>query len=104
MLSDFVKKKRNLFDYKKTEFFKIQKIAFFPKGSLMLLTKKCQFFSYLQLIKIRVEIMLSDIAEKKKPFLALKNRIFDSPKNRIFSKSELTLLTKKFQFGFFIYN
>ena len=55
----------------------------------MLLVKKCQFFVYLGLVKIRLEIMLNDFAEKKETFLGYKNRIFESPKNRIFSK-ELT--------------
>ena len=50
----------------------------------MLLAKKCQFFLYLNLIKLSLEIMLSDFVEKEKPFLALKNRIFQSPKNPLF--------------------
>ena len=44
------------------------------------------FFLDFDLIKIRLEIMLSDFKEKKETFLALKNGIFESPKNRIFSK------------------
>ena len=47
----------------------------------MLLGKKCQFFLYLNLIKVSLEIMLSDFAEKKETFLTLKNR-----ENRIFAK------------------
>ena len=35
--------------------------------------------------------MLSDIAEKEKPFLALKNRIFQSPKNLLFQKCHFFL-------------
>ena len=31
----------------------------------MLLAKKCHFFLYLHLVKIRLEILLSDFAEKK---------------------------------------
>ena len=30
----------------------------------MLLAKKCQFFFYLHLVKIRLEILLSDLADK----------------------------------------
>ena len=53
----------------------------------MLLVKKCQFFVYLGLVKIRLEIILNDFAEKKKPFfLAIKNTIFQSLKNRTFPK------------------
>ena len=44
MLTDFVKKKRNLFDYKKTEFFKIQNIAFFSKGFTHAFNKKISVF------------------------------------------------------------
>ena len=47
----------------------------------MLLGKKCQFFLYLNLIKVSLEIMLSDFAEKKETFLTLKNG-----ENRIFAK------------------
>ena len=38
----------------------------------MLLAKKRQFILYLQLIKRRLEIMLSDFAEKKETFLGYK--------------------------------
>ena len=47
----------------------------------MLLAKKCQFFLYSNLIKISLEIMLSDFTEKKETFLTLKNR-----ENRVFAK------------------
>ena len=52
----------------------------------MLLVKKCQFFVYLGLVKIRLEIILNDFAEKKDLFLAIKNTIFQSLKNRTFPK------------------
>lgn len=42
----------------------------------MLLVKKCQFFVYLDLVKRRLEIMVNDFAEKKKPFFGYKNRTF----------------------------
>ena len=38
---------------------------------LLLLVKKCQFFVYLDLVKRRLEIMLSDFAEKKETFFWL---------------------------------
>ena len=50
----------------------------------MILAKKCQPFLYLDLVKITLQIMLNYFEEKKKPFLTIKNRIFQSPKNRIF--------------------
>ena len=52
----------------------------------MLLIKKCQFLLYLDLFKIRLEIMLKTLQSKKKPFGAIKSRSFQSPKNRIFPK------------------
>ena len=45
-----------------------------------------QILLYLNLIKISLEIMLSDFAEKNETFFTLKNRIFQTPKNRTFSK------------------
>ena len=33
--------------------------------------------------------MLSDFVEKEKSFLALKNRIFQSPKNPLFQKCQI---------------
>ena len=42
------------------------------------------FFLYLDLIKMRLEIILSDFAGKKETFLALKKRIFQSPQNCTF--------------------
>ena len=38
------------------------------------------------LIKIRLEITLSNFEEKKETFFGLKNGIFQSPQNRIFLK------------------
>ena len=52
----------------------------------MLWSKNANFFVYVDLVKIGLEIMLSDFAQEKGTFLTLKNRIFQSPKNRIFPK------------------
>ena len=68
----------------------------------MLLVKKCQTFLYLDLIKIRVEKMLNNFAEKEETFFWLqkqkflkvpkmaffyyKNKILQSAKNCIFPK------------------
>ena len=49
-------------------------------------SKNASYLVYLDLVKIRLEIMLSNFAEKKKTFLTTKNKIFQSPKNRIFPK------------------
>ena len=69
-------KRETLFDLKKTEFFSVQKIAFFSKGLTHAFGQKMPIFSYLNLILISLEIMLSDFAEKKKTFFTLKNRFF----------------------------
>ena len=50
----------------------------------MLWSKNANFFVYVDLVKIRLEIMRSDFAQEKGTFLTLKNRIFQSPRNRIF--------------------
>ena len=42
----------------------------------MLLVKKANYLVYLDLVKIRLAIMLSDFAEKKETFLTLKKGIF----------------------------
>ena len=42
----------------------------------MLFGQKMPFFLYLDLFKIRLEVMLSDIAEKKETFFDLKNANF----------------------------
>ena len=55
----------------------------------MLLAKKCQYFLYLNLIKISLEIVISDFAEKKEE----KRNLFDHKKN--FSKSKKSHLFSK---------
>ena len=52
----------------------------------MLWSKNANFFVYVDLVKIGLEIMRSDFAQENGTFLTLKNRIFQSPKNRIFPK------------------
>ena len=42
----------------------------------MRLGKKCQVYHNLNVIKISLEIMLSDFAEKKQPFFDLKKQNF----------------------------
>ena len=56
----------------------------FPKGLTHGFGQNSQFFFSLDLIKIRLEITLSEFAMKKETFLTLKNRIFQSAKNHIF--------------------
>ena len=82
MLSDFTVKKESFFDLKKA-FFKVQKMAFFSKG---LTHAFGQYFLYLNLIKISLEIVLSDFAEKKETFFDLKKQHFSKSKKSHFLK------------------
>ena len=52
----------------------------------MLWSKNANFFVYVDLVKIGLEIMLSDFAQEKGTFLTLKNRIFQSPKIEFFQR------------------
>ena len=52
----------------------------------MLLVKKCQFFHYLDLVKIKVKKMLNNFLDRKETFFEYKNKTFQSPKNAIFPK------------------
>ena len=109
LLNDFAEKKETCFDYKKQNFSKSKKSAF-PKGlthafgqkmpflyiykkRIFQSRKKCliqpfdqksQILLYLDLFITRLEKLLSHFAEKKKPVLTIKNRIFQSPKNPLF--------------------
>ena len=52
----------------------------------MLLVKKCQFFLYLDLVKMTLEIILNDFAEKKETFFGYKKQNFSESKKSHFSK------------------
>ena len=78
---------------KKKPFLAIKNIIFqslkkriFPKGFTHVFGQKIPIFLFRQiLVKIRLEIMLSDFPqEKRNLFDYKKTRIFQSPKNRIF--------------------
>ena len=58
MLSDFAEKKETFVARKKDNLLKSK--------NPMLLVKKFQFFVYLDFVKISLEIMLHDFAEKKR--------------------------------------
>ena len=83
MLSDFAEKKETFFDLEKQHFSKSKKSLFFKGVNPYFCQKNANFIFNLNLIKISLEIMLSDFAEKKETFLTIKNRIFQSS-NAIF--------------------
>ena len=64
----------------------------------MLLVKKCHFFLELDLVKIRLEIILSDFGEKKETCFDYKNKIFKRLKNHIFSKGLTHAFRQKMEF------
>ena len=75
MFSNFAEKK-NLFDLKKQNFSNSKKTQFFKGVNPYFWPKKCHFFLYLDLIKIRLETMLSDFEEKKETFSGFKQQNF----------------------------
>ena len=76
MLSDFAEKKRNFLNLTKQNFSQSKKSHFFPKGLTYAFVQKMPIFSLFNLIKISLEIMLSDFAQKKETFFTLKNIFF----------------------------
>ena len=52
----------------------------------MLLAKICQILLYLDLVKIRLEIMVSDFAEKKETCFDFKKGSSKNPKNPLFQR------------------
>ena len=67
MLNDFAEKKRNLvFGYKKHNFSKSKKSHFSQGVNSWFWTKNPNFFVYVDLVKIRLEIMLSDFPQEKR--------------------------------------
>ena len=52
----------------------------------MLLVKKCQFFHYLFLLKIRLEIRFNNVPDRKETFFEYQNKTLQSPKRLHFFK------------------
>ena len=72
-------KKQNISKSKRSHFF-------FQTGRTHAFGQKMPFVSLLDLIKITLQIMLSDFAEKKETFFDLKKQNFSKSKKRAFSK------------------
>ena len=58
------------------EFFKVQKIPFSKGVNPCFWSKNANYLFHLDLVKIRLEIMLSDFAEKKETFWTIKKTEF----------------------------
>ena len=71
MLNHFEERKETFLTIKKRVFLS-PKNALFQRGQPMLLVKKCHFFLYLDLVKIRLEIMLNHFEERKETFFDYK--------------------------------
>ena len=83
MVSDFAEKKETCFDFQKRNFLKSKKSSF-PKGLAHALGQKMPFFLYLDLVKIRLEILLNYFEERKETFQTIKKRIFQVQKIALF--------------------
>ena len=83
--NNVLKRKEFFFKIKK-KILKVPKVAFFQRGSPMLLVKKYQIFLYLFLVKKTLEIRFKKVLDTKEPFFDHKRKISESPKNRIFPK------------------
>ena len=86
MLSDFAEKKETFFDLKKQHFSKSNRSHFFKGVNPYFLAKNTNFILNSNLIKISLEIMLSNFAEKRETFLTLNDRIFQSLKSALFQR------------------
>ena len=88
LLNDFVEEKETFLSIKKKkkEFSKFQKITFFQEGLTPVYKQKMPISSLFRFIKIRLEIMLKDFAEKKETLLDYKKQNFQKAKTSHFSK------------------
>ena len=75
ILGDFAEKK-NLFLLSKTEFLKFKKSIFFKRVNPCFWSKNVNFFVDVDLVKIRLDIMLSDFPQEKRNLLDYKKHNF----------------------------
>ena len=69
----------------------------------MLLHKKCNFFLYLFSVKIRLEIMLHKVWDRKEAFFDYKNEVFETLKNGIFLKGLTHAFGQRMDFFSFLF-
>ena len=87
LLNDFVEKKETFLRIKKKKRInQIPKNHIFPKWLTPVYKQKMPISSLFSFIKMRLEIMLKDFAEKKETFLDYKKQNFQKSKNSHFSK------------------
>ena len=67
MFNGVLNKKEVFLGYENVSFLSLQN-CIFPKGLTMILVKKLEFFLYLFLVKIRLEITVTDDLEKIEAF------------------------------------
>ena len=86
MFNNVLDRKETFFGHKKIQSFKVPKIAFFQRGLPMLLVKKSNFFLYLFIVKIRLEIMFNNVLDRKETFFGNKNFNLSKSQKSHFSK------------------
>ena len=84
MLNYFEEKKETLFDYKKTTFFKVQKIAYLSKGLLHAFGQKMSFFSFFRFDQNKTRNNTSEFAMEKETFFELEKQNFSKCKKSHF--------------------
>ena len=76
MLSEFAIKRETFFDLKKHKIQSSKNPMFFSKELTHAFGQKCQFFLYLDLVKIRLKIMLNYFEKKKETQNKTRNNAF----------------------------
>ena len=99
MLNYFEEKKETFFDLKNMNFSNSSKSHFFKGINPHFQPKNAIFFLYLDLIKIRLEIILSDFAQKKETFFGLKKQNFWKSKKSHTSKGLTHAFDQKMPFS-----
>ena len=98
MLSELTEKKETFFHFQKQSFSKTKK-SHFSKGLTHAFNQKWLIFSLFTIDKKkRLEIILSDFAEKKEPFFTIKNRVFKVRKIKFFKRLNPCFWSKKVNF------
>ena len=86
LLNNFVEKKETFLSIEKKKNFRNSKKSHFSKGLTPVYKQKMPIPSLFRFIKIRLEIMLKDFADKKETFLDYKKQNFQKSENSHFSK------------------